>query len=70
MHTDTYIWNLKRWHSGTDEFFQGSNGETDIENRPMDMRGGEEGEGAMSGESNMEIYNTICKTHRQWEFVV
>ena len=36
----------------------------------MDMRGGEEGEGEMSGESNMEIYNTICKTHRQWEFVV
>ena len=26
-------------------FFQGSNGETDIENRPMDKVGGEEGEG-------------------------
>ena len=36
----------------------------------MDMRGGEEGEGEMSGESNMEIYNTICKTDRQWEFAV
>ena len=36
----------------------------------MDMRGGEEGEGEMSGESNMEIYNTICKTDKQWEFAV
>ena len=36
----------------------------------MDMRGGEEGEGEMSGESNMEIYNTICKIDSQWEFAV
>ena len=70
MHTDTYIWNLKRWHSGTDEFFQGSNGETDIENRPMDMGVGEEGEDEMYGESKMEIYNTIYKTESQWEFAV
>ena len=43
---------------------------TDIENRPLDMRVGEEGEGEMSGETNMEIYNTVCKTDRQWEFAV
>ena len=51
-------------------YFQGSNGETDIENRPMDKVGGEEGEGEMYGESNIEIYNTICKIDSQWEFAV
>ena len=28
----------------------------------MGMRGGEEGEGEMYGDGNMEIYNTICET--------
>ena len=46
---------------------QGSNAETDIENRPMDTKGGEEGEGEMYGESNMETYNTICRTDSHWE---
>ena len=59
----TYIWNLKRWLWWI--YFQGSNEETDTENRPMDM-GGEEGEGGMYGESNIEIYNTMCKTDSQW----
>ena len=40
------------------------------ENRPMDTVGGEEGEGEMYGENNMEIYNTICKIDSQWEFAV
>ena len=40
----------------------------DIENKPMDKVGGEEGEGEMYGESNIEIYNTICKIDNQWEF--
>ena len=39
--------------------------ETDIENRPMGMGGGEVGEGEMYRESNMEIYNTICKIDSQ-----
>ena len=43
-------------------------GET--ENRPMDMGGGEKGEAGMYGESNLEIYNTICKIDSQWEFAV
>ena len=34
------------------------------------MSGGEEGEGEMHGESNMEIYNTIYKIDSQWEFAV
>ena len=53
--TREVIWNLKRWHWWI--YFQGSNGDTDIENRPMDMGG----EGAMHGDSNIEIYNTLCK---------
>ena len=48
------IWNLKRWYWQI--YFQGNNGKTDIENRPMDMGGGEEGEDEMYGESNMEVY--------------
>ena len=42
----------------------------DIENKPMDKVGGEEGEGEMYGESNIEIYNTMCKTESQREFSV
>ena len=49
----THIWNLKRWHWWI--YLQGSNGETDIENRPMDMVGGEEGEGEIYGESNRNL---------------
>ena len=33
-------------------------------------RRGEEGEGEMYGESNMETYITICKIGSQWEFAV
>ena len=36
----------------------------------MDEVGGEEGEGEMYGKSNIEIYNTMCKTDSQWEFAV
>ena len=36
----------------------------------MDMAGGEEGEGEMYGESNMEIFNTIYKIDNQREFAV
>ena len=36
----------------------------------MDMVGGEEGDGEMYGDSNMEIYNTIYKTEGQQEFAV
>ena len=44
---------------------QGSNGETDIENRLMGL-----GEGEIYGKSNMEAYITICKTESQREFAV
>ena len=67
-HTHIYMWNLKRRHWWIS--FQGSNGETDVENRPMDKAGGEEGEGERYGESNIQIYNTMCKTDSQWEFAI
>ena len=62
------MWNLKRWYWLI--CFQGSNGETDIENITMGKRGGEEGEGKMYGESNMEIYNATYKIDSKWEFAV
>ena len=31
---------------------------------------GEEGEGRMYGEGNMETYITICQVDSQWEFAV
>ena len=36
----------------------------------MDIGGGEEGEGEMYGEKNMETYITKCKIDSQWEFAV
>ena len=36
----------------------------------MDTRVGEEGEQDICGESNMEMYNTICKIDSLWEFAV
>ena len=35
--------------------------EKQTEYRPMDMVGGEEGEGEMYGHSNTDIYRTICE---------
>ena len=46
--------------------FAVSNGETDTENRLMDM-GERDGEGEMYGESSMETYITIYKIDSQWE---
>ena len=39
-YTNTHIWNLERWCWRI--YLQGSNGETDTENRPMDTGRGEE----------------------------
>ena len=67
-HSDTYIWSLKRWHWWI--YFQSCSRGTDIENRPTDMVGWEEGEGEMCEESNIAICNTICKRDNQWEFAL
>ena len=39
-YSNTYIWNLEQWYLRT--YLQGTNGETDIENRLMDKGKGEE----------------------------
>ena len=62
------MWNLEGWYWSI--YYQGSNGETDIDNSPMDMGRGEEGEGEMYRHSNTEIYNAMCKTDSQWEFAM
>ena len=54
---NTYIWNLEKWYLRI--YLQGSSGETDIENRLMDMGRGEERVRCMK--TNMETYITICK---------
>ena len=41
-----------------------------IESRPMDTGQGEEGEGRMYGQNNMETSISICKIDSQWEFAV
>ena len=48
---------------------EGSNGETDIKKRLMDMRR-RRGEDEIYGKSNMETYITICKIDSQQEFEV
>ena len=48
---------------------QGSNGDTDIENRLAVMERVRK-ESGMYGESNMETYITICKIDSQREFAV
>ena len=60
-----YIQNLEKWYWRI--YLRGSNGETDMENRLMDMG---RGEGEMYGKSNMETYITICKWDSQQEFAV
>ena len=53
LHTNAYIWNLERLYWWN--YLQDCNGNTDIQNRCMDLVGwGEEGDGGMYGESNME----------------
>ena len=57
------IQNIKRWCWWN--YYQDSNGETDIDNRPEDMGGKEKGESELYGEGNMESYNTMCKIDRR-----
>ena len=51
---NTYIWNLEKCYRWT--YLQGSSGDTDIENRLMDMGVGRGWEDGMNGESNMDSY--------------
>ena len=54
---------------GTEEYLQGNNEETDIENR-LNGHGEWGGEGELYGKNNMEAYITISKIDSQWEFAV
>ena len=62
------MWNLKRSYWWI--YFQGSNEEKTVENRPINTGGGEKEEGEMCGESDMELYNVTCKIDSQWEFAL
>ena len=68
-YSNTYIQNLEKWYWRI--YFQGSNGETETENREQTYACGERGgEGETYGESNMETYITICKIDNQRKFAV
>ena len=45
LYFNSYIWKLERWYLWT--YFQGSTGDTDVENRLIDMGSGEGEGGAM-----------------------
>ena len=49
-YTNAYIWTLERWYWWT--YWQGSNGDKDIENRFVGT--GWEGDGGTNGENSME----------------
>ena len=63
----THIYGIQK--EGTDEFICRAAMEKQRE-QTYGHRRGEEGEGEMNGESNMETYITICKIGSQWEFAV
>ena len=65
LYTNTYIWNLERWHCWT--YLQSSNG-ADIENRLMDTACREWG--GRYVESNGDTFISICKIDSQWGLAV
>ena len=66
MYINACMWNLERWCWWT--YLQGSNRDTDIQNRLVDTVG--KGEGGMNWENSMETDITICKIDSKWELVV
>ena len=51
--------------------FAEQHGDTDIENKLMDMAGaGGKGEGGRYVKTNMETYISLCEIDNQWEFAV
>ena len=67
-HILIHIYGIQK--DGIDEIVCRAAMETDTENRLWTWWLGEEREGGMYGESNMEVYITICKIDSQWEFAV
>ena len=54
LYINAYIRILERWYRKI--YLQGSNGETDIKNRPMAIGGEEKEEGEMYGDSNDSLW--------------
>ena len=67
LYTIAYIWNLEKWYWWT--YLQGSSGDTDIENRPVDTVGEEEGGWNKSREQQWNIHITVCKIDSQWGLI-
>ena len=66
LYINTCVWNLGRWYRWT--YLQGSNGDTDIENRLWTRWGRREWDELREYHGNIHI--TICKTDSKWEFTV
>ena len=66
QYSNTYIWNLEKWYWRI--YLQDNNGETDIENRLMDMGRGEERVRYME-RVTWKLTLTYVK-YTQWEFAV
>ena len=60
---NAYMWNLEEWYKWTG--LQDRNRDTDVENKPMDTKGGKwcgggGGGGVMNWEIGIDIYTLIC----------
>ena len=64
----THIYGIQK--DGTDEFICRAAMEKQTQRTDLQTWQGEEGEGEMYGQCNMEAYNTICKTDSQWKITV
>ena len=65
----THIYGIQK--DGTNEFICKAAVEKQTQRKDLQTWSGEEeGEGEISGESNIETYITKCKIDSQWEFAV
>ena len=63
-----YLWNLERWYWWT--YLQGSNGDTDIENRLTDTSRGRKEKVGWTERVAWKHIHCCSKTDSQWEFTV
>ena len=59
---NAYMWNLEKWYRSTG--LQGRNGDTDVENKRMDTKGGKRwggwGGGVMNWAIGIDMYTLMC----------